>query len=535
MANQVPPRAGGNAYEDDGVLRALTHDLPAESLAGMRKHGTWLASADAAELARLANVNPPILHTHDARGERVDRVEFHPAYHALMRRGIDLGLAGSIWEKTPSEAGMRHRARAARFHLHGQLEQGHQCPLTMTNASLATIARSPELAAHWAPRILSRIYDSAERPAAQKNGATVGMGMTERQGGSDIRSNTTAATPRKDGLWEIDGAKWFFSAPMCDAFLVLAQTSAGLGCFLLPRHLPDGAVNGIRLDRLKPKLGNRSNASSEVRFEKALASPVGDPGQGIAAILDMVTLTRLDCSVQAASILRTALAEAVHHARHRQAFGSSLIDKPLMARVLADLTLDLSAAQALTMRLAGAYDGAAGDADEATFARVMTPAVKYWTCKIVPGFVAECLESLGGNGYVEDSVLPRLYREAPLNAVWEGSGNIMCLDVLRVARKDTAAVGRVVDNIAGDLGPFGDRTANVLRAALQLALEDEGSARFLTEQLAVAAAGAAMRRQLPHELADAFCDTRMGRPWRHTWGMLDARYDARGMVDFAFA
>jgi putative acyl-CoA dehydrogenase len=403
--------------------------------------------------------------------------------------------------------------------------------MTMTNASLASLKSAPDLLGTWAPRILSRSYDHTFRPAEEKRGVTIGMGMTEKQGGTDVRANTTRAERSEDGFYRLTGHKWFFSAPMSDAFLVLAQAPDGLTCFLLPRFLPDGERNGIRLERLKSKLGNRSNASSEVEFHGAGAWRVGGEGRGIATILEMVTLTRLDCVVASTGLMRAGFAEAVHHVRHRSAFGKRLIDQPLMTRVLSDMALDLAGALALSLRIAEAFDMADEQPAEAAYARLVTPAAKYWVCKTAPAFLYEAMECLGGNGYVEESTLPRLYREAPVNAIWEGSGNVMALDVVR-ALKGEGVLDQVLETIGSELGPGSKAAVDVLSAAAAVAAEDEGSARILTEQLALTAAAAALRRDYPPAFADAFIETRLGRAWRATYGMMDGRFDSRTLIDY---
>ncbi|MEP1207955.1 MAG: acyl-CoA dehydrogenase family protein [Rhizobiaceae bacterium] len=532
MSNQPPIHAGHNAFLGDGILLKMTNQMPDPVVKSFADHGRWVASREAMDLARLANEVPPKLKTLDARGDRADLVEYHPAYHALMRKGVSIGLTSSIWNDDPNERGIRNEARAVRFMLTSQLEQGHTCPLTMTHASIAALMTEPNVLKDWMPRIMSKEYDSSQKSPGTKKGLTIGMGMTERQGGSDVRANTTQAEQAEDGKWRINGEKWFFSAPMCDAFLVLAQAPAGLSCFLMPRLLPDGSSNGLQFQRLKDKIGNRSNASSEVKFVDSYATLVGGEGRGVRTILEMVTLTRLDCAVGSAGQMRAALAEAVFHCRHREAFGKKLIDHPLMIRVLADLSLEVAAAQALTVRLARSFDRAASDDVEGGFARLMTPVVKYWVCKTAPAMILEALECLGGNGYVEDGVMARLYRESPLNGIWEGSGNIMCLDVLRVLRKAPNMAMAVLESLAKDMGGNAQQTMDVLRIAGDIALEDEGSARILTEQLALTAAAAEMRRVLPTELADAFTESRLGRPWRNTYGMMDSRYDARAIVDY---
>jgi putative acyl-CoA dehydrogenase len=508
----------------------------------LEQTGRFVLSADAQEMARLANSEVPRLQTYDRLGNRIDQVEYHPAYHALMRRSVAHGLHSSIWENSPQqspESGRRHQARATRFYLTAQLECGHLCPLTMTSASLAVLMTSPALYAEWSPRILTRKYDASNKPPVKKAGLTIGMGMTEKQGGTDVRANTTRADHAGNGVYRLNGHKWFMSAPMSDAFMVLAQANgqaagdnkSGLSCFLVPRMLSDGSGNGFRLQRLKDKLGNRSNASSEVQFENALGQMVGEPGQGVKTIIDMVTLTRLDCAVASAGLMRAGMSEAVHHARHRSVGGVPLINQPLMQRVLADMSLDVAAATALSLRLARAFDMAANDRMEAAFARVMTPVVKYWVAKIAPSLLYEAMECLGGNGYVEEGPLARLYREAPVNAIWEGSGNVMALDIVRVLHRAPRLFDDVLEWIGTQLGRRGQGTVAVLRAAMQVTMTDEGAARMLTEQMALAASAACLKELGADHIADAFIETRLGGQWRTTYGMIDARHDALGIIN----
>jgi len=513
------------------LLRAITGGFSDDLKKGLQSHGKWAGSADTLALAHMANQRSPVLKSHDRKGNRLDHVEYHPAYHAFMRRSVSIGLHTSIWDETPEERGQRNLARAARFYISAGTEGGHLCPITMTNASVATLMKSPELLKEWFPRIQARTYDPSNKPPVQKKGLTLGMGMTEKQGGTDVRAATTQAQPSGDGLWHLTGHKWFMSAPMCDAFLVLAQTDKGISCFLLPRILPDGSPNGLHFQRLKDKLGNRSNASSEVEFKGAFANLVGEAGKGVATILEMVTLTRLDCVVSSAGLMRAALAEAVDHCRHRSVFGNKLIDQPIMTRVLADMSLDVAAATALAMRLAVSYDLAPSDDENSAYARLMTPVIKYWVCKLAPQLVNEAMECLGGNGYVEDGNLARHYREAPLNAIWEGSGNVMCLDVMRVISQSNSVLDAVLTTIERDLG--GDtaaKTVEVIHSAAAMAAADPGSARILTEQLALTAAAAEMKRLGLGEIADAFIETRLGGLWRNTYGMIDNRYDASNIV-----
>jgi putative acyl-CoA dehydrogenase len=532
--NQSPPFAGVNLFLSDPGLGSLVEGLPRAVIDRLSAHGEAVGSRESFELGRIANVSTPQLRTHDAAGTRVDIVEFHPAYHALMRRSVTAGLHASIWDAVEPEASVRSVARAAAIYMTAQAECGHVCPMTMTSAAVAALAHAPDLANVWLPKIRSRQYDSSNRPFPEKKGVTVGMGMTEKQGGSDVEANTTRAEDAKDGTFRITGHKWFMSAPMSDAFLVLARAREGLTCFLVPRFLPDGKRNAFHYQRLKDKLGNRSNATAEAEFHGATGFLVGELGRGIPTIIDMVTLTRLDCAVASAGLMRIALAEAVHHTRHRRTFGELLIEQPLMTRVLADMALDALAAAALAFRLAESYDRAANDPAEAAFARLMTPAVKYWVSKVAPTLVAEAMECLGGNGYVEESRLPRIYREVPVNAIWEGAGNIMALDVMRVLRKSSEPLEAVLANIEDSLGGTAKSTLNIIRAAAAVALADEGSARILTEQLAMTVAAAALRRHFPAVIADAFFETRMGKPWRSTYGMLDSRFDARAFINFVF-
>jgi putative acyl-CoA dehydrogenase len=463
--------------------------------------------------ARQANENPPRLKSFDAKGFRCDTVEFHPAYHDFMAESVAAGLQCSTWcnetwrdEAKPAPAPAQV-TRAARFYMAAQVETGHLCPITMTRAAVAALAAEPALVAELAPKIMSRDYDSHFRPWWEKTGMTLGMGMTERQGGTDVRSNTTRATPAGEG-YTIAGSKWFMSAPMCDAFLVLAQAPGGLTCFLMPRFRPDGSVNALHFQRLKDKLGNRSNASSEVELADAFAWRVGEEGRGIRTIINMVQLTRLDCAIASAGIMRMALAQAIHHARHRSVFQKHLVDQPMMRAVLADMALAVEAATALSMRLCRSFDLAASDPHEAARARLLTPAVKYWVCKIAPGLIYEAMECLGGNGYVEGSILPRLYREAPVNAIWEGSGNVMCLDVLRVFAQDAAAAHAVLDALANDAGdlPGAREVADLVKAALSTG-EGETHARGAVGRLALLAAAAALRWSAPEETGELFART----------------------------
>jgi len=510
--NQSPPFVDVDLYATDRPLQdaVAANGSDANASADLTAFGRRWGTAEMFTLAREANENPPKLHAFDSKGFRRDEIEFHPAYHRFMADSIASGLAASTWRDDATLAPPPAQVmRAARFYMAAQVETGHLCPITMTRAAVAALATEPPLAATLMPKIASRRYDTQFRPWWEKSGITLGMGMTERQGGTDVRTNTTRAEPTGDG-YLISGQKWFMSAPMCDAFLVLAQAPGGLTCFLMPRFRPDGTVNGLHFQRLKEKLGNRSNASSEVEFVEAFAQRVGAEGRGVRTIIQMVQLTRLDCAIASAGLMRMALAQALHHARYRTVFQKHLVDQPMMRAVLADMALAAEGAVALVMRLCRAFDLAGSDPREAARARLLTAAVKYHVCKSAPAFVYEAMECLGGNGYVEESMLPRLYREAPVNAIWEGSGNVMCLDVLRALTHEGDA-GRAV------LGALDAETADLpgAREAAQLvgealtSTDAEGRARAAVERLALLAASAALRESAPPEVVELFARTRL--------------------------
>ena len=516
--NQSPAFENVDLFASDlplvEAVRANGGGGEAGALSAFGRH--W-GSAEMLALGRQANENAPRLHTFDAKGFRRDAVEFHPAYHRLMGESIAAGLHASTWTDSGSHAPAPSEVlRAARFYMAAQVETGHLCPLTMTRAALAALAAEPALLAKIAPKVLNRSYDPTFRAWWQKSGMTLGMGMTEKQGGTDVRANTTTATTDGEG-YSLVGHKWFLSAPMSDAFLVLAQAQGGLTCFLLPRFLPDGSANALRLQRLKDKLGNRSNASSEVEFADASAWRVGGEGAGIRTILQMVQLTRLDCALASAGLMRMALAQAVHHCRHRTVSGKPLIDQPMMRAVLADMALDLEGAMALVMRLCRAFDRAADDPREAAYARLLTPATKYWICKAAPAFIYEAMECLGGNGYVEESMLPRLYREAPVNAIWEGSGNVMCLDVLRALKGEPEA--DVVAELTREIGIALPRSAG--------ADTDEVHARHFVGKLALMASAQALKASAPEVVSGAFIRTRLMHPHGALYGA--ATLDAQTM------
>ncbi|MGB7039451.1 MAG: acyl-CoA dehydrogenase family protein [Xanthobacteraceae bacterium] len=502
--NQSPPYENVDLFLSDAPLVEAVKandsvgDLAAD-MAALSAFGKAWGTAERLALARQANENTPKLKTFDPKGFRSDTVEFHPAYHGFMQDSVAAGLHASTWTESGQRAAPPAEVlRSACFYMAAQVETGHLCPITMTRAALAPLAAAPALIAKIAPKVASRRYDPAFRPWWEKSGMTLGMGMTEKQGGTNVRANTSVATPDGDA-YSIVGHKWFMSAPMSDAFLVLAQAPGGLTCFLMPRFRPDGSVNALRFQRLKDKLGNRSNASSEVEFVDAFAWRVGDEGAGIRTILQMVQLTRLDCAVASAGLMRIALVQAVHHCRHRNVFGKPLIEQPMMRAVLADMTLDVEAAVALVFRLSHALDQASSDPREAAYARLMTAATKFWVSKLAPGFVFEAMESLGGNGYVEESILPRLYREGPVNAIWEGSGNVMCLDVLRALKGKEEA-----DLFAGLTGE-----ADLNNGAENPQSSNEADARRLVQRLALTAAGTALKQSAPSVIADTFLKTRV--------------------------
>ncbi|MGE7413928.1 isovaleryl-CoA dehydrogenase [Methylobacterium tarhaniae] len=510
VLNQTPSYGDVNLFSADAPLRGALAAFGASTDAdGLAELGARWGAAERLDLGRLANAHPPILRTHDASGRRADRIEFHPAYHALMAASVTDGLHASIWDGAdPSRPRARgHLARAARHYIVAGVESGHLCPMTMTSAAVAALVPAPDHLAAWLPRIASRSYDPSFRPWYEKAGVTLGMGMTEKQGGTDVRANTTRAEPTGGGTYALTGHKWFFSAPMSDGFLVLAQAPGGLTCLLVPRHRPDGTVNALHLQRLKDKLGNRSNASSEIEFDRAFGWRIGEEGRGVPTILAMVQLTRLDCAVASAGLCRMALVLALHHARHRHVFQKPLVDQPAMRRVLADLALESEAQTALACRLAAAFDRS-----ETARTRFLTPAVKYAVCKAAPGFVYEAMEALGGNGYVEESPLPRLYREAPVNAIWEGSGTVMALDVLRAATRAPEEVVGLVAELAEEAeGLPGVREAEAdIVAALQ-APDAEARARFATGRLAALAAAASLATCAPPAIAEAYAATRLAR------------------------
>jgi putative acyl-CoA dehydrogenase len=534
--NQPEPLADYDLFEGNQALRdALKFNAPALETIELSRLGGLLGSAEMQTHARLANGHPPQLHSHDRFGRRVDLVEFHPSYHALMKAATAAGLHGTPWARSHPDASP-HVLRAAGFMMFTELEPSVLCPISMTYAVTPALRSNAAIYADWGPRLTSREYDPALKPWRDKAGLTMGMGMTEKQGGSDVRANTTQAVADGEDAWgrryRITGHKWFFSAPMCDAFLVLAQAPAGLSCFFLPRVLPDGSTNAIHIQRLKDKLGNKANASSEVEFHGASAWLVGDEGRGVPQILEMGTMTRLDCALGTSGLMRHALAIALNHTSQRQAFGKRLIDQPLMRNVLADLALESEAATALAIRLARAFDQR-GDPHEDAMARLLTPIAKFWICKRGSLFAQEAMECLGGNGYVEEGgegVMARIYREMPLNSIWEGAGNIMALDLLRALRKADAGAA-----LAHELAPAKGANAALdrLAAALPARVEEmatELEARRLAQDVALAVQASLLHQTAPAEVFAAFCDSRIAGNWGQVFGTLGGHTDFDAII-----
>ena len=518
VTNQPPPLAGYDASADPALLTALAAYGAGPAIPEVSELGRLAGAAHALEQGRLANENPPKLRTHDRYGNRIDEVEFHPAWHDLMATAIGHGLHAAPWRDARPGA---HLARAAGLYVWGHAEAGHLCPVSMTYAIVPALRHAPDLARQYEPLLAAPAYEPGRRPPAAKRGLTAGMSMTEKQGGSDVRANTTTATPTADGTYRITGHKWFTSAPMGDLFMVLAQTPSGPTCFLLPAVLPDGTRNAMHLQRLKDKLGNRSNASAEVEYDNATAWLVGEEGRGVRTILDMVNATRLDCVLAAATGLRLGVIHAAHHANYRTAFGRKLRDQPLMANVLADLAIESEAATLVAVRLAAAADRAAGgDPGEQAFRRLALAAVKYHVCKLAPAHAAEALECLGGNGYVEESGMPRLYREAPLQSIWEGSGNVAALDAVRALTREPQAAEAFFAELDASAGA--DRRLDEAIARLRKDVADpaEATARRLAESMAVALQGALLVRHGHPAVADAFAATRLAGDRGRAYGTL---------------
>ena len=542
--NQAPPLTGYDVADDPALLDGLRREDAGWAEPELHELGRRAGSDQAQEWGRLANEHPPVLRTHDRFGHRIDEVEFHPAWHELMGAAVGSGLHAAPWADPRPGA---HVARAAKFYVWGSTDEGHTCPITMTYAVVPALRHHPELARRYEPLLTAPVYDPGLRPPETKRGLLAGMSMTEKQGGSDVRANTTRAQKTADGSYRLTGHKWFTSAPMNDLFLVLAQTPGGQtpgsqasgapSCFLLPRVLPDGTRNGMRLQRLKDKLGNKSNASAEIEYDDAVAWLVGEEGRGVPTIMEMVNLTRLDCVNAAARQMRAGVRQATFHAAHRQAFGAYLAGQPLMTNVLADLAVEAEAAATVLMRLAGATDRAArGDEQEAAFRRIALAATKYWVCKRVPIHAAEALECLGGNGYVEESGLPRLYREAPLQSIWEGSGNVAALDTLRALSRRAGHGAQAAEAFFAEVGlaagadPRLDRAVTALRAELADPAQAETRARRVVERMALVLQGALLVRYGDPAVADAFTASRLGGDWGHAFGTLPAGVDTAAIV-----
>jgi len=535
VINQVPPLEDYNPAASPALVEALIREGGQWGLDEVTELGALAGSRQAIRWGELADRNRPILRTHDRTGHRIDEVEYDPAYHELMRAAIAHGLAGAAWADDRAGA---HVVRAAKNSV-WTVEPGHMCPVEMTYAVVPSLRFSPELAAIYEPLLTSRQYDAELKVATTKVGITAGMSMTEKQGGSDVRAGTTAATPNADGSYSLTGHKWFTSAPMCDVFLVLAQAPGGLSCFFLPRILPDGARNRMFLQGLKDKLGNHANASSEVEYDGATAWLIGEEGRGVPAIIEMVNITRLGCTLGGASSMRTGLARAIHHAQHRKAFGAYLIDQPLMRNVLADLAVEAEAATIVAMRMAGATDGAVrGDETEALLRRIGLAASKYWVCKQSPKHAAEAMECLGGNGYIEDSGMPRLYREAPLMGIWEGSGNVSALDTLRAIATRPECVDVLFGELAKSVGQDPRLDAHVGHLRSQLGdfsnLDTiQYRARKIAEDICLALQGSLLVRFGHPAVAEGFLATRFGGQWGGAFGTMPTGLDLAPILERA--
>jgi putative acyl-CoA dehydrogenase len=532
VTNQVPPLAGYDTANDPALLEALSREGADWALPQLHALGTLAGSAEAQEWGRIAEKHPPVLTTHDRYGNRIDSVEYIPAYHQLMDVAVSHGLHGTPWAD-PREGA--HVARAAKFMV-WNVDAGHGCPISMTYAVVPALRAAPGLASTYEPLLTSTSYDPGLRVPTTKSGLIAGMSMTEKQGGSDVRANTTQAVPQPDGSYLLTGHKWFTSAPMSDVFLALAQAPGGLSCFFVPRVLPDGSLNRMHLMRLKDKLGNKSNASSEIEYDGAVAWLVGDEGRGVRTIVEMVNMTRLDCALGTAAGMRTATVNAVHHAVHRSAFGRHLVDQPLMRNVLADLVVESEAATTVAMRLAGATDRAVrGDEAEASFRRLALAVSKYWVCKRGPALAGEAMECLGGNGYVEDSGMPRIYRELPLLSIWEGSGNVAALDALRAMGREPESVQAFFEEVS--LASGADHRLDDAVATLKKELSDQDDielrARRLVELMALVLQGSLLVRHSPAAVADAFCATRLGRDWGGAFGTMPAGLDLEPIIERA--
>ncbi|HEY6579439.1 MAG TPA: acyl-CoA dehydrogenase family protein, partial [Rhizomicrobium sp.] len=535
VINQPPPFEGVNLFQSDlALMEAVARAGGARHAERLGVFGARAGSAETAEWARAANAFPPQMKAFDRCGRRIDEVEFHPAYHALMKLGLEEGVASAAW--TGERAGQV--LHAALEFLMAQAEPGVCCPMTMTYASVAALRRQPDIAAQWLPRILAQRYDPSSQPIAAKSGVTLGMAMTEKQGGTDVRANTTRAAPASASgpgqAYRLTGHKWFCSAPMCDAFLTLAYTDRGLSCFLAPRWTPDGERNIIEIVRLKDKMGDRANASAEIEYRGAFAWMIGEDGRGVRTIIEMVQHTRLDCAIAPAAYMRQALANALWHSTHRAAFRKKLIDHALMGAVLADMAIESEAATALVLRVARSFDEATTDPAAAAFSRIATPIAKYWLNKRVVNFVYEAMEVHGGAGYVEESVMPRLFRQSPLNSIWEGSGNVICLDVLRAMAREPESIASLVAELEAAQGAHTALDAAIVRVKDRLArTDDEAHARRLVEEMALALQGSILARHAPPAIADGFCATRLAERPGFAYGASGANIDAGAILSRA--
>lgn len=533
VANQSEPLEGVNLYAVNlAIQEAVAREGAAWSQEELLAAGAELGSPGWRSRGEDANRNPPVLRAFDRAGRRLDVFEFHPAWHECLRWLKGKGVDAGAWAEPRRGA---HVRRAALFQLFAEVEDGSLCPTTMTYGAVPPISRSPALAREWMPLLLSREYDERFVPASRKRGAMMGMGVTEKQGGSDVRANTTRAEPAGGGWYRLVGHKWFLSATMCDAFLVTARAPGGLSCFLLPRFLPDGSQNPLHLVRAKDKLGDRSNAGAEVELPGTMAFLVGEEGRGIPTVIEMATYTRLDCANGSAGIMRAALSAALHHARQRRAFGALLADQPLMRNVLADLALEAEAHATLAMRVAGAFDRQ-GEAHEDALRRILTPVAKYWVTKRCPHFVAEAMEVLGGNGYIEEGPMARLFRQSPLNAIWEGAGNVMCLDVVRAMAKDRDALPALEAELASAAGRNAayDRFAAALKDELAAGEDVESRSRRLVERAALAVQASLLLRHAPGFVAEAFCASRLSGDGGATFGTLSPRADVAAILQRAW-
>jgi len=532
VINQPPPFVDVNLYTSDRPLcSAVESEGGGWATDALETYGGLMGTARVFELGRQANRYSPELRTHDRFGHRIDEIDYHPAWHEVMRIQMEHHLHNLPWRDRRPGA---HVARLAKHYILSQVEAGSACPLTMTFASLPALEHERRVSAEWRPRLLGDVYDPRFVPANEKSAVLIGMAMTEKQGGSDVRANTTKAMPLGDGDYELLGHKWFCSAPMCDAFLTLAHSPQGLTCFLVPRWRPDGTRNPFRIQRLKDKVGNRSNASGEIEYSGTWARRVGEEGRGVRTIIEMVHHTRLDCISGSAGIMRQALAQALHHVQHRAAFGRRLVEQPLMRNVAADLALELEGAVAVLFRLARAYDDSTASESERAFARIGTAVAKYWVCKRAPAMVYESMECLGGNGYVEESILPRLYREAPVNAIWEGSGNVICLDVLRAIAREPGSLDALLDEIRAGTDPRLDACAD--RITNQLAADDEveAGARRVVGEMARGLQGSLLVRNAPSAIAEAFLAARCDGDAGLVFGELPHSTDFDTVLNRAF-